>query len=131
MSTQIVCWNEQCIYYKKLQDATIHKFGFSRKGTQRYQCKNCKKTITETKGTIFYSKHYSEETIIECFKLLANNNSLVSIERSKQVQGYTILLWLKEAAKNKSQASGLLAQHNFTENEISRLWGYLLKQKPK
>lgn len=58
------CWNRDCPYYAKPDSGTIRKFGTTRKGTQRYQCGACKKTFTDTRGTVFFGKRHSEETIL-------------------------------------------------------------------
>ncbi len=53
------CPHESCPDYGKLQSdrqRNIKKAGKSRQGRQRYQCKTCGRTFTETKGTIFYRR---------------------------------------------------------------------------
>ena len=51
------CPDEECQDYGKLQEKqskrNIKKHGYTKNGTQRYQCQTCKKTFTATKGTIF------------------------------------------------------------------------------
>ena len=51
------CQNEACPDFRKLppeqQKFNITKFGKAKAGQQRYLCKTCSKTFTETKGTIF------------------------------------------------------------------------------
>ena len=58
------CPNEACPDYGKLQGGqrqqNIIKFGKTEKGVQRYRCKTCKKTFTETTGTIFFRKRTPE-----------------------------------------------------------------------
>jgi hypothetical protein len=53
------CPNERCLDYGKLQSEpakkNIKKFGKTKAGRQRYQCKTCAGTFTETKGTIFHT----------------------------------------------------------------------------
>ena len=51
------CPNEACPDYGKLQHGqqrNIKKIGKTKKGVQRFQCKTCKGTFTETTGTIFF-----------------------------------------------------------------------------
>ncbi len=62
------CPNEACPEYGKLHDSqqqNIKKSGLTAKGVQRYQCKTCRKTFTETFGTIFYGKRTPEHEILE------------------------------------------------------------------
>ena len=50
------CPNEACPDYGKLQNSqqqNLEKFGKIRKGVERYRCQTCRKTFTETFGTIF------------------------------------------------------------------------------
>lgn len=54
------CPNKACPDYSKLQNeqsqGNIRKYGKTRNGTQRYQCKHCRETFTATKGTLFYRR---------------------------------------------------------------------------
>jgi len=73
------CPNEACADYGKLQTSqqeNIKKSGLTTKGVQRYQCKTCLKTFTETYGTIFYGKRTSEHEILETLALLAEGNRI-------------------------------------------------------
>jgi hypothetical protein len=61
------CPNEICSDYGKCQNEgqqSIIKFGQTKAGRQRYRCKSCGQTFTETKGTIFYRRRTSEEEIL-------------------------------------------------------------------
>lgn len=79
------CWNENCVDYGRVDAVNIHKFGFTRKGRQRWQCTTCKKVFAETKGTVFHGKKHDEQTIIECFAMLGDRNSLAAIHRIKGI----------------------------------------------
>jgi transposase-like protein len=62
------CPNETCPEYGKPQSErqrNIKKAGKTKIGRQRYQCKTCDQTFTETKGTIFYRRRTPEHEIIE------------------------------------------------------------------
>lgn len=63
------CPNEACPDYGKLQDGqsqgNIRKFGRTKQGWQRFRCKRCGHTFTETKGTIFYRKRTPEHELLE------------------------------------------------------------------
>src|SRR5215510_2636400 len=70
------CWNEKCSDYGRVNAGNLRKFGFTRKGRQRWQCTTCKKVVTETKGTVFHVNHYDEETIIELHAISTQRTSL-------------------------------------------------------
>ena len=62
------CPNEVCADYGKRQNQgqkNVVKFGKTKVGRQRYQCKSCGNTFTETKGTLFYRRRTPEDEIIE------------------------------------------------------------------
>jgi transposase-like protein len=80
------CWNEKCSDYGRVNAGNLRKFGFTRKGRQRWQCTTCKKVVTETKGMVFHGKQYDEQTIIERFAMLAERNSLAAIHRIKCIK---------------------------------------------
>ena len=120
------CWNTDCPDYGKVNHGNIHKFGRTQKGTQRYQCKTCGKTFVETKGTIFYGRHHSPETILECLAWLAERNSLAAIQRVKGIKEETVLEWLREAAKHVEQIEALLlANYHLTRAQLDAMWAYV------
>lgn len=59
------CWNPDCEDDAQVGHHNIRKFGQTARGVQRYQCKTCKKTCTETKGTVFHGCHHSPQTILD------------------------------------------------------------------
>ena len=59
------CANEACELYGDIETAQIIRFGRTKNGTQRYQCKNCGQTFAEAHGTMFYRRQASRETILE------------------------------------------------------------------
>ena len=120
------CWNPECTDYGKVNKGNIRRFGKTRKGTQRYQCKTCKKTFTETKGTLFYRRHHSQETILECLAMLAERMSLAAIRRVKGVKEETLLDWLREASKHVEGVEvHLLANFRVTRAQLDALWTYV------
>jgi transposase-like protein len=95
------CPNGACIDYGKVQSkdqANIVKFGKIKAGHQRYQCKSCGGTSTETKGTIFYRRRTPEDEIVETLALLAEGSRISSLSQVKGYKEDTILAWLRDAA---------------------------------
>jgi transposase-like protein len=123
VSPNFSCRNRNCLEYGKRKPDNIRKFGRTRKGTQRYQCKTCKRTFVETRGTVFYGRHHSQETILECLALLAERNSLAAIHRDKGIKEETVMEWLREAAKHGEQIETLLLTHHcLTRAQLDVLW---------
>lgn len=117
------CWNDKCADYGRLDAGNLRKFGFTRKGRQRWQCTTCKKVIAQTKGTVFHGKQYDEPTIIECFAMLADRNSLAAIHRIKGIKEETVSAWLADAAPQMEPiAQVLLRDHKMSRAQLDALW---------
>jgi len=124
------CPNESCRDFKKLQKGqkkpNIRKFGKTKAGRQRYQCKTCKETFTETKGTIFYRKRTEEAEILETLALIAEGSRVSSLSRVKGHKEDTILAWLREAAEHVEEIEELLmANHRLERGQLDALWLYV------
>jgi transposase-like protein len=124
------CPNESCREYKKLQKEqkklNIRKFGKTKAGRQRYQCKTCNKTFTETKGTIFYRKRTEETEILETLALIAEGSRVSSLSRVKGHKEDTILNWLEEAAEHADEVEEwLMANYRLERGQLDALWLYV------
>ena len=96
------CPNPACADYGQV--ATEHpvhiiRFGLSKAGHQRYQCKTCGQTFTETKGTLFYRRRASESEILEALAQIAEGSRISSVSRTTGHKEDTLLAWLRAAAK--------------------------------
>lgn len=120
------CPNEECEFYQDLAHAKIIKYGTTAKGTQRYQCKHCRKTFVETTGTLFYGKHTPRKDILESLAMLAEGMRISSISRVKGFKEDTILAWLREATAHAAAVEAVLMhQYQVTEAQIDGLWAYV------
>ena len=120
------CWNPACPEYAQLGKHNIIKFGRTKRGIQRFRCTTCKKAFCANKGTVFYGKHRSQETILECLALLAERISLAGIHRTQGVKEETVMEWLHEAAQHVEQIEALLlAHHHLTRVQLDALWTYV------
>src|SRR5439155_5904966 len=104
----------------------MRKSGRTDKGRQRYQCKTCQKTWTETKGTMFYRYRHSEQTIVECLAMVGDRNSLAAIHRMKGVKEETVCQWLERAATHVEQIEErLVGPKKLTRVQMDALWTYV------
>jgi transposase-like protein len=87
------CLNEACKDYKKFMPENVMKYGQTKKGVQRYCCKTCRKTFTQTKGTMFYRLRHSQEEVVECMELVGERMSLAAIHRTKGIKEETVDSW--------------------------------------
>jgi len=128
--------NRACPDYGKLQSdqvqANIKKLGKTRRGVQRYQCKTCGKTFTETTGTIFYRKHAQADEILEVLALLAEGNRISTITRVKGIKEDTILRWLREAARHADELdAALMKDFRLQRAQIDGLWSFVKNKGEK
>lgn len=123
------CPSEGCPDYGKRQEGeqrNIKKSGKTKKGVQRYQCKTCQRTFTETMGTIFYRKRTAEDEILETLALLAEGSRISSLTRVKGYKEDTILAWLREAADHADQVEeSLMADFRVQRGQLDALWSYV------
>src|SRR6266849_9842969 len=120
------CWNPRCTDYGKVDHGNIRRFGRTQAGPQRYQCRTCHGTFVETIGTVFYGRHHTQETIIECLALLAERNSLAAIHRVKGVKEETVMEWLRFAAAHVERIEALLlANYKLTRAQLDAMWAYV------
>ena len=105
------CPNETCTHFGKLQNGqqqNIEKIGKTKNGIQRFQCRICKGTFTETRGTNFYRRRTSEHESLETLAFLAEGSRISSLSRVKGFKEDTILAWLRHAAQHSEQLEELL-----------------------
>ena len=124
------CPNESCPDYGRLAGSQppshLRKFGKTKRGVQRYQCKTCGQTFTATSGTLFYRKRTAEQEILESLALLAEGSRISSIARVKGVKEETILAWLRAAAEHAEQVEAvLLADFQVKQGQLDALWAYV------
>ncbi|GAC1636557.1 MAG: hypothetical protein NVS4B11_39150 [Ktedonobacteraceae bacterium] len=120
------CWNEACADYGQVGKGNIIKNGKTDKGVQRYRCQTCKKTFTETKGTLVYRCHHSEEEIVECLAMLGDRNSLAAIHRMKGIKEETVCRWMERAAAQVEQIEEELVElKKLSRVQMDALWVYV------
>ncbi len=122
----LFCWNPDCPEYAQVGHHNIRKYGQTARGVQRYQCKTCKRTSTETKGTVFHGCHHAPQTILDCLAMLADRNSLAAIHRIKGVKEETVCEWLQRAARHVEEIEALLlANYPVSRAQLDALWAYV------
>ena len=130
------CPNEACPKYQKLEDnpgkPNIIKAGKTKAGVQRYECKTCHQTFTETKGTLFYRKQTPASEILEILALLAEGSRVSSLTRVKAIKEDTILSWMREAAEHADRVSdALLKDFQVQRGQLDGMWLFIQNKGPK
>jgi transposase-like protein len=124
------CPNPECKHYGDVGSKTIIRYGKTRGGHQRFQCKTCKQTFNERKGSLFYQRKTDEKDIVECLALLAEGTRISSISRSKGIKEDTILSFLRQAAHHAEQVEAiLLNDYQIRQVQIDGLWTYVGHKK--
>lgn len=120
------CDNKKCPDYGQTNNDNIIGFGHSPNGVQRYRCKTCETTFTETKGTIFYGCHTPRKDILEALAMLVERMSIAAVARVKGVKEDTVSSWLKEAANNVEDIEEvLLKDYHVDKAQMDSLWTYV------
>jgi len=123
------CPNEACADYGKQQgerQKNIVKCGQTKAGRQRYLCRTCGHTFTETKGTIFYRRRIPADEVIETLAFLAEGSRISSLSRVKGHKEDTILAWLRDAAGHaEAIEEELLARYRIERGQLDSLWAYV------
>lgn len=130
------CPNEGCPDYEKLQamqsEPNIIKAGKTRKGVQRYECKTCGQSFTETKGTLFYKKRTAEDEILETLALLAEGSRISSLSRVKGHKEDTLLSWLREAGEHMQAVEEVLMKdYRVERGQLDALWAFVRNKGEK
>lgn len=136
VQTKDFCPNEACPDYGKLQGSqfqtNLKKIGKTPRGVQRYQCKTCSKTFTETKGTLFYRKHAQEDEILEVLALLAEGTRISTLTRVKGIKEDTILRWLRDAAQHAEKIDTVLMKDfRVKRGQLDGLWSFVANKGQK
>lgn len=93
---------------------------------QRYQCKTCGRTFTETIRVIFYRKHADEHEILEVSVFLAKGNRISTLTWVKGIKEDTTLHWLREAARHATELEDVLMQDfDLKQAQLEGLWSYV------
>lgn len=126
------CPNPECADYGLTDGNPIIRYGNTKAGRQRFQCKTCQKTFNERKGTLLYQRKTEEKDILECLALLAEGSRISSISRAKGIKEDTILSFLRQAADHAAQIEALLLNdYRIRQAEIDGLWTYVGRKKAK
>jgi transposase-like protein len=129
---QQICLNEKCLDYGKKNTGHIIKKGFNEKGNQMYKCKTCGVRFPESKGTVFYNRHLTEEQIILICKLMVEKNGIRAIERIMEIHRDTISNLINDLAKHAKEVTDFLITNvGLSQIEVDEMWSFVKKNKRK
>lgn len=93
----VFCPNRHCPARGQLNQGNIHVH--SRKDL-RYRCSVCRKTFTESTGTLFYRLHHSPELVTRVVTLLAFGCPLQAIVAAFALDERTVASWQQRAGQH-------------------------------
>jgi transposase-like protein len=127
-----VCLNENCPNYRKRNAGHIIKKGFNAKGNQMFKCKTCGMRFPDSKGTVFYNRHLTEEQIILICKLLVEKNGIRAIERIMEIHRDTVSSIIEDIALHAREVSDFLITNvGLSHIEVDEMWSFVKKSKRK
>ncbi|KAA3661797.1 MAG: IS1 family transposase [Chloroflexi bacterium] len=121
-TTSVNCQNDDCSVNGQ-PGSHIRRYGKTRKGIQRYQCKVCKSTFTQTKGSFFYNLHTPAEVVIECLAMVANYQTMSSIRRKMGIKEDTLISWMRQATGHVEEVESLLmSECDMSRTQMNQFW---------
>ncbi len=97
-----------CIY---CGSSSIKKIGFTSKGTQRFLCKDCKRSFSENYSESLRYSHLPEETWREMLRGFMEELSITQIARNVGCSTKTV--WLAKLKVNQALMTMLLYRYAF------------------
>jgi len=105
--SKVFCHNPDCPARGKLGHGNI---GIHSRKEHRYICRECGKTFTESKGTVFYRLRYSVEFVTKMITLLAYGCPIAAIVAAFGLDERTVASWQRRAGDHSQQVHEHLVQ---------------------
>jgi transposase-like protein len=126
------CPNENCKCYGLRGHGNLVKAGTYKKqcvDKQMFKCKICQRRFSETRNTIFFGSHYSDETIHNIIRSVAEGNGVRATARilglSKDSVNSVVLI---AGAYAKTVMNNLLKNLHLQECQMDELWSFVNKK---
>ena len=104
---KVFCHNPDCHARGKIGHGNI---GIHSRKQQRYICRECNKTFTESKGTTFYCLKYPEEFVTIVITLLSRGCPIQAIVAAYGLDERTVADWQSRAGKHCQQVHEYMVQ---------------------
>ena len=106
------------------------RFGKDCKRNQRYRCKSCKRTFTESHEKPLSEMRLPMAKVLLCLKLLVEGNSIRSTSRIADVEKKTVLSLLKLAGRKCEQVMDEKVRDVAVETvEVDEIWTFVRKKE--
>jgi transposase-like protein len=126
----IVCLNTNCPDYLLKNNPCIIKKGFNARGIQMFKCTTCGMRFPQTKGTILYRRHLSEEEILLICQLLVYGNGVRAIERITYIHRDTVSGVIDDLINHTEEIIDMLITSvGLAQVEVDMMWLFISKIK--
>lgn len=125
------CPNKNCVDYGKRNNGNIRvKDHYGKNRITLLACKTCKKSFSETRGTIFFRLHTPKEKVLQVLAILAEKGSVRGTGRATGVDKDTVSAWLKKAGEHCEEVTEhLFRDLNLSQVQIDELWTFVKKKQ--
>lgn len=107
-----------------------HRHGKTSKGSQRYFCRSCRQTFTDTFDTLYYRRQVSEEDVRIVLQAHVEGSSLRGISRISGLAYETVVSIVQTASRKAQMVHNLEVQAVETDAiGADELWSFVEKNK--
>ncbi len=107
-----------------------HRHGKTSKGSQRYFCRECRQTFTDTFDTLYYRRQVSEEEVRIVLQSHAEGSSLRGISRISGLAYDTVVSIVHSSARKAQMVHNAQVQDVDTDAiAADELWSFVEKNK--
>jgi len=126
------CPNPDCASYRLLNRGNVSAIStyLTQSGPRRiFRCKDCERTFSETRDTVFFDLRTAEEQVMMALKMLLVKVALSDIGFVLGVTEETVLEWLRRAAQTAQEINAyLLRDLPVTEVQLDELWSFIRRK---
>jgi transposase-like protein/IS1 family transposase len=127
------CPNPDCASYRLLHRGNVSAIStyLTQSGRRRiFRCKDCERTFSETRDTVFFDLRTAEEKVIMALKMLLVKVALADIGVVLGVTEETVLAWLRRAAFKAQEINAhLLRDLPVTQVQLDEMWSFIRRQR--
>jgi IS1 family transposase/transposase-like protein len=126
------CPNPECSSYRLLDRGNVSAIStyLTQSGKRRiFRCKDCARTFSETRETVFFDLRTAEEKVMMALKMLLVKVALSDIGFVLGVTEETVLAWLRRAAHQAQEINAhLLRDLPVTEVQLDEMWNFIRRK---
>jgi transposase-like protein len=123
------CPNPACTHYRRMQQGNVSALAtyLTHSGQRRiFRCRTCATHFSETRETVFFDLHTSEEKVMMARKMLLVRVDLAGICFVLGVTEETVLGWLRRAAQQAEAINHHLLRHlPVTQVQLDEMWNFI------